>query len=45
MSDAVAHAVNYYAYSLKFIPRPAEAPKAKHKKAYQSKYLGDSLVK
>ena len=45
MSDAVAHAVNYYAYSLKFIPRPTEAPKAKHKRAYKSKYLGDSLVK
>ena len=45
MSDAVAHAVNYYAYSLKFIPRPAEAPKAKHKRADRTKYLGGSLRK
>ena len=36
--------MNYYAYSLKFTPRPTEAPKAKHKRAYKSKYLGDSLV-
>ncbi len=47
MSDAVAHAVNHYAYSLKFIPRPEEMTKAKGKvkKAAQSKYLGDSLRK
>ncbi len=43
MSDAVAHAVNYYAYSLKFIPRPADAPKAKHRKATRTKFLGSSL--
>jgi Zn-dependent M28 family amino/carboxypeptidase len=43
MSDAVAHAVHYYAYHLKFIPRPTEAPKAKHKKASRSKYVGDAL--
>ena len=47
MSDAVAHAVNHYAYSLKFIPRPEETTKAKGKvkKAAHSKYLGDSLRK
>ena len=47
MSDAVAHTVNHYAYSLKFIPRPEEMAKAKGKvkKAAHSKYLGDSLRK
>ncbi len=45
MSDAAAHAIHYYAYSLKFIPRPGEAPKAKHKKATRTKYLGSQLAK
>ena len=47
MSDAVAHAVNYYAYSLKFIPRPdrRRSRRRSTRRAYKSKYLGDSLVK
>jgi Zn-dependent M28 family amino/carboxypeptidase len=50
MSDAVAHAVNHFAFNLRFIPRPESAAKAKHGKrvkgkAVKGKYLGDLLRK
>ncbi len=46
MSDAVAHAVNHYAFNLSFIPRPEPAAKLKAKrKAVKTKYLGDALRK
>ena len=45
MSDAVAHEVNHYAYTLKFIPRPETAAKAARRHAVHSKYLGELLRK
>ncbi len=46
MSDAVAHTVNHYAFSLRFIPRPEAAAKLKAKRdKVRTKYLGDLLRK
>jgi Zn-dependent M28 family amino/carboxypeptidase len=45
MSDAVAHEVNHYSYTLKFIPRPETAAKAKHRRGVGSKYAGELLRK
>ena len=46
MSDAVAHTVNHFAFSLSGIPRPESAAKVKTKrKAVKTKYLGDLLRK
>ena len=45
MSDAVAHAINHYAFDLGFIPRPAAAAQAKAGQASHSKYVGDLLRK
>ena len=49
MSDAVADAVNHYAFSLDFIPREngrgASKAKVASRKGTQSKYVGDLLRK
>ena len=45
MSDAAAHAINHYAFSLSFIPRPTGTSAAGAEQATQGKYLGDALRK
>ncbi len=45
MSDAAAHTINHFAFSLNFIPRPTGASAAGAKEATQGEYLGDSLRK
>ena len=45
MSDAAAHAINHYAFSLNFIPRPTGTSAAGAEQATQGKYLGDALRK